>query len=108
VPLPAHAASETARRYTFADGLGEIGIIAPVSQPFCGHCSRIRLTSDGKIRTCLFSHTEHDLAGRMLRGASDAELADYIRQVVQGKEARHHIGEAGFERPSRSMVHIGG
>jgi cyclic pyranopterin phosphate synthase len=108
VQLPPNAASETARRYTFDDGLGEIGIIAPVSQPFCGHCSRIRLTSDGKIRTCLFSQTDHDLAGRMLRGASDAALVDYIRQVVQKKEARHHIGEPGFEKPSRSMVHIGG
>jgi cyclic pyranopterin phosphate synthase len=108
VDLAPNAPSETARRYTFDDGIGEIGIIAPVSQPFCGHCSRIRLTSDGKIRTCLFSQTDHDLAGRMLRGASDAELAAYIRQVVQGKEARHHIGEPGFLKPSRSMVHIGG
>jgi cyclic pyranopterin phosphate synthase len=108
VPLPANAASETARRYTFDDGLGEIGIIAPVSQPFCGHCSRIRLTSDGKIRTCLFSQTDHDLQGRMARGASDDDLRAYIRDVVMHKEARHHIGEPGFEKPSRSMVHIGG
>lgn len=108
VELPPNAASETARRYTFADGRGEIGIIAPVSRPFCGHCSRVRLTSDGKIRTCLFSQMDHDLFGRMQRGASDEELAVYIRQVVQGKEARHHIGEPGFEKPGRSMVHIGG
>lgn len=108
VPLAAHAASETARRYTFDDGIGEIGIIAPVSHPFCGHCSRIRLTSDGKIRTCLFSQSDHDLAGRMARGASDDDLARYIRQVVMRKEARHHIGEPGFQKPSRSMVHIGG
>jgi cyclic pyranopterin phosphate synthase len=108
VELPANAAAETARRYTFDDGIGEIGIIAPVSRPFCGHCSRIRLTSDGKIRTCLFSQTDHDLAGRMRRGASDEELCAYIRKVVQGKEAHHHIGEAGFLKPSRSMVHIGG
>ncbi len=108
VALPANASSETARRYTFTDGRGEIGIIAPVSQPFCGHCSRIRLTSDGKIRTCLFSQSDHDLAGRMLRGASDEALATYIQQVVDRKEARHHIGEPGFEKPSRSMVHIGG
>ena len=100
--------SETARRYTFDDGLGEIGIIAPVSHPFCGHCSRIRLTSDGKIRTCLFSLFDHDLAGRLYTGASDAELVEYIRAVVEKKEARHHIGEPGFEKPSRSMVHIGG
>jgi cyclic pyranopterin phosphate synthase len=108
VELPANSASETAKRYTFGDGVGEIGVIAPVSRPFCGHCSRIRLTSDGKIRTCLFSQTEHDLYGRMRRGAGDAELERYIRGVVMGKEARHHIGEAGFEKPSRSMVHIGG
>ena len=108
VELPPLAASETARRYTFADGRGEIGIIAPVSRPFCGHCSRVRLTSDGKIRTCLFSQSDHDLFGRMQRGATDAELTSYIRQVVDRKEARHHIGEVGFEKPSRSMVHIGG
>ena len=100
--------SETARRYTFDDGLGEIGIIAPVSHPFCGHCSRIRLTSDGKIRTCLFSLLDHDLATRMYAGATDEEMAVYIRSVVEQKEARHHIGEPGFVKPSRSMVHIGG
>jgi cyclic pyranopterin phosphate synthase len=103
-----NAPSETARRYTFDDGKGEIGIIAPVSHPFCGHCSRVRLTSDGKVRTCLFSLLDHDLAGRMYRGASDRELTDYLCSVVDQKEARHHIGEAGFIKPSRSMVHIGG
>jgi GTP 3',8-cyclase len=108
VPLQANALSETARRYTFDDGIGEIGIIAPVSQAFCGHCSRIRLTSDGKIRTCLFSQFDHDLYGRMLRGASDDEIATFIRATVEQKEARHHIGEPDFLKPSRSMVHIGG
>ena len=106
--LPPNAASETARRFTFDDGVGEIGIIAPVSNPFCGHCSRVRLTSDGKIRTCLFSQTDHDLHGRMVRGGTNSELAAYIRQVITQKEARHHIGEPGFQKPSRSMVHIGG
>jgi GTP 3',8-cyclase len=100
--------SETARRYTFDDGVGEMGIIAPVSHPFCGHCSRIRLTSDGKIRTCLFSLLDHDLASRMYSGATDEEMANYIHSVVEKKEARHHIGEPGFMKPSRSMVHIGG
>lgn len=108
VALPAHQLSETARRFTFDDGIGEIGIIAPVSHPFCGHCSRIRLTSDGKIRTCLFSEVDHDLAGRLKRGVKDAELTAFIRRVVDRKEARHHIGEAGFVSPSRSMVQIGG
>jgi GTP 3',8-cyclase len=107
-PLQQHTASETARRYTFEDGVGEIGIIAPVSHPFCGHCSRIRITSDGKIRTCLFSLFDHDLYGPMKRGASDDELVRFIRGVVEKKEARHHIGEPGFIQPSRSMVHIGG
>jgi cyclic pyranopterin phosphate synthase len=100
--------SETARRYRFEDGVGEIGIIAPVSHPFCGHCSRIRITSDGKIRTCLFSVWDHDLYAQMRRGASDEELAEFIRAVVQRKEERHHIGEPDFVPASRTMVHIGG
>jgi cyclic pyranopterin phosphate synthase len=108
VDLAPRDASETARRYTFADGVGEIGIIAPVTQAFCGACSRVRLTSDGKMRTCLFSQVEHDLYGRFRSGARDAELRDYIFRTVEGKEARHHIGEPGFLKPSRSMVHIGG
>jgi len=107
VEIP-HARSETARRYRFDDGVGEIGIIAPVSHPFCGHCSRIRITSDGKIRTCLFSVWDHDLHAQMCRGASDDELAEFIRGVVQNKEERHHIGEPDFVPASRTMVHIGG
>jgi GTP 3',8-cyclase len=103
-----HERSETARRYVFEDGIGEIGIIAPVSQPFCGACSRIRVTSDGKIRTCLFSVREHDLAGFMSKGASDEEMEEFIISAVDQKEARHHIGEPGFVPASRTMVHIGG
>ncbi len=108
VTLPANNPGETARRYTFDDGVGEIGIIAPVSQAFCGACSRIRLTSDGKIRTCLFSHFDHDLYGVLARGGSDDDLVAFIQKTVETKEARHHIGEPGFLKPSRSMVHIGG
>ncbi len=107
VEIP-HARSETARRYRFDDGIGEIGIIAPVSHPFCGHCSRLRITSDGKIRTCLFSVWDHDLHAQMRRGATDVELEDFIRGVVLQKEARHHIGEPDFVPASRTMVHIGG
>jgi GTP 3',8-cyclase len=107
VEIP-HARSETARRYRFDDGVGEIGIIAPVSHPFCGHCSRIRITSDGKIRTCLFSTWDHDLHAHMRRGASDADLEGFIRGVVLRKEERHHIGEPDFVPASRTMVHIGG
>ena len=108
VKLPATTAGETAVRYTFDDGIGEIGIIAPVSQAFCGACSRIRLTSDGKIRTCLFSQFDHDLYGVMHRGGSDEDIAAFIEKTVAQKEARHHIGEPDFLKPSRSMVHIGG
>ena len=107
VEIP-RAHSETARRYRFEDGMGEIGIIAPVSHPFCGHCSRIRITSDGKIRTCLFSVWDHDLHAQMRRGANDGELAEFIRGVVMKKEERHHIGEPDFVPASRTMVHIGG
>jgi len=107
VEIP-HARSETARRYRFEDGIGEIGIIAPVSHPFCGHCSRIRITSDGKIRTCLFSIWDHDLHELMRRGASNEELREFIHGVVQRKEERHHIGEPDFIPASRTMVHIGG
>jgi cyclic pyranopterin phosphate synthase len=106
--LSPNEASETARRYSFEDGRGEIGIIAPVTEPFCGACSRVRLTSDGKIRTCLFSQIEHDLYGRLRSGAPDEELREYIARTINVKEARHHIGEPGFLKPSRSMVHIGG
>jgi len=107
VEIP-HARGETARRYRFDDGIGEIGIIAPVSHPFCGHCSRIRITSDGKIRTCLFSVWDHDLHAVMTGGASDEDMAQFIREVIQKKEERHHIGEPDFVPASRTMVHIGG
>jgi cyclic pyranopterin phosphate synthase len=107
VEIP-HERSETARKYHFDDDIGEIGIIAPVSMPFCGQCSRVRVTSDGKIRTCLFSVWDHDLYAVMRHGGSDEECAQFIRGVVQKKEARHHIGEPDFVPASRTMVHIGG
>ena len=107
-PIESDNKSETARRWSFPDGRGEIGIIAPVSEPFCGHCNRLRLTADGKIRTCLFSVTEHDLRSLLRGGASDQEIAEWLRGVVWRKEARHHIGEADFVPASRSMSCIGG
>ena len=104
-----HHHSETARKYRFADGTpGEIGLIAPVTQPFCGHCSRIRLTADGKIRTCLFSKEDHDLRSLLREGASDDDLEIYIRSVVMEKEEGHRINETDFRPPTRSMVFIGG
>lgn len=108
VQIP-HEQSETARKYRFADGApGEIGLIAPVTQPFCGHCSRIRLTADGKLRTCLFSKDDHDLKSLLREGADDQDLITYIRSVVNEKEEGHRINEPGFVPPSRTMVFIGG
>jgi molybdenum cofactor biosynthesis enzyme MoaA len=104
-----HERSETARKYRFADGApGEIGLIAPVTQPFCGHCSRIRLTADGKLRTCLFSKDDHDLRALLREGASDEDLVTYISSIVMEKEEGHRINEPGFVPPSRTMVFIGG
>jgi len=104
-----HERSETARKYRFADGApGEIGLVAPVTQPFCGHCSRIRLTADGKLRTCLFSKEDHDLRGMLRQGAADADVAAYIESVVNDKEEGHRINAPDFVPPSRTMVFIGG
>jgi len=103
-----HERSETARKFRFADGRGEIGLINPVTQPFCGHCSRLRLTADGKLRTCLFSKEDHDLRFMLRGGATDREIGDEILAVVAQKEKGHRINEAGFVPPSRTMVSIGG
>lgn len=100
--------SETAKRWLVEGGPGEIGIIAPVTEPFCGHCNRLRLTADGKIRTCLFSTTEHDLGALLRENVSDEVVAGFFQTAVWQKEARHHIGEAEFIQPSRTMSHIGG
>jgi len=101
--------SETSARYRFADGgPGEIGIIAPVTEPFCGACSRIRLTSDGQIRTCLFSTVEHSLRDVVRSGALRNEIVEFIESVVYKKEPRHFINDPEFVTPSRSMSFIGG
>src|SRR5215471_3755920 len=101
--------SSTSRRFTFADGVGEIGFINPVSQPFCGQCNRIRLTADGQLRTCLFSVDEWDLRRPMRSDADDERLADILIEAVSHKELKHRINEgAAFQRASRSMSQIGG
>jgi cyclic pyranopterin phosphate synthase len=107
-PVQSDNASETAKRWRIGGSGAEIGIIAPVSEPFCGHCNRLRLTADGKLRTCLFSVVEHDFRSRLRGGASDEELQDCFREAVGQKEERHHIGEPDFEFASRSMSCIGG
>jgi GTP 3',8-cyclase len=100
--------SATARVYRFADGPGRIGFINPVSEPFCADCNRVRLTADGRLRTCLFSLNETDLRGPVREGASDTELDEIIRAAVWRKELKHHVGEPGFIQPERSMSAIGG
>jgi cyclic pyranopterin phosphate synthase len=100
--------SSTARVFRFVDGQGEIGFVNPVSEPFCADCNRVRLTAEGKLRTCLFSLHETDLREPMRSGASDAELERLIREAVWRKELKHHVGERGFRQPARSMSAIGG
>ena len=101
--------AETAWKYSFADGAkGEIGIIAPVTEMFCGACSRIRLTADGQIRTCLFSVKEHNLRDFIRKGATRTEIIEFIKEVVMQKEPRHRINDPEFAPASRSMSFIGG
>lgn len=108
-PVVSGNLSETARRWRFADGApGEVGFINPVTQPFCGHCSRIRLTADGMIRTCLFSTVEHNIKALLRRGAPIEELLDFIVATIEKKEDRHHINDPEFVQPLRTMSCIGG
>jgi cyclic pyranopterin phosphate synthase len=107
VELPAKASS-TAKRYGFADGVGEVGFVNPVSEPFCSSCDRIRLTADGQLRTCLFSRREWDLKTPLRDGSSDEQLVGALRNAVAHKELKHRINERGFVRASRSMSQIGG
>ena len=100
--------SATARVFRFHDGRGEIGFINPVSEPFCSDCDRIRLTADGRLRTCLFSVHETDLRGPLRSGADDADLAEVLRDAVWRKELKHRVGEPGFRPPPRTMSAIGG
>ena len=105
VPREPHS---TARIFRFRDGHGELGFINPVSEPFCGDCNRIRLTAEGKLRTCLFSLHETDLREPLRAGASDSELELVVREAVWQKELKHHVNEPGFRQPARSMSAIGG
>lgn len=106
--VPPRDAAETARRWRIAGSSGEIGLIAPVSEPFCGHCNRLRITADGRLRTCLFSVEEHDFRDQMRAGVSDEQLQAWLLEKVLGKEAGHRIGRPDFAPPARSMSCIGG
>ncbi len=100
--------SATARVYRFADGRGRIGFINPVSEPFCGDCNRIRITAEGRLRTCLFSLGETDLRTPLRSGATDEDPEELIRDAVWRKELKHHVSEPGFVQPARTMSAIGG
>ena len=100
--------SATARVFRFADGKGQLGFINPVSEPFCGDCNRIRLTADGKLRTCLFSVGETDLRAPLRAGATDDDLERVVRDAVWRKELKHRVNEPGFVQPLRTMSAIGG
>ncbi|WP_036725619.1 GTP 3',8-cyclase MoaA [Patulibacter minatonensis] len=100
--------SSTARVFRFRDGGGEVGFVSSVTQSFCGDCDRLRLTADGQLRTCLFSHDETDLRGALRSGASDDELVGMIRRAVAGKQWGHEMHKPGFRPPERPMSAIGG
>jgi cyclic pyranopterin phosphate synthase len=102
------SAAEPAARYGYVDGIGDVGVIASVSEPFCEQCDRVRITADGKFRTCLFALDETDLRVVLRDGGSDDDLAAAIEGAVGHKWAGHHIGRVDFVRPSRSMSQIGG
>jgi cyclic pyranopterin phosphate synthase len=105
--LPARGAAP-ADRFRYLDGAGTIGVIPTVTKPFCGDCDRVRLTAEGKFRTCLFATDEHDLLGPIRRGADDDELAERIAAAVGTKWAGHRINQVNFIRPAKSMSQIGG
>ncbi len=108
VPLQATYSAETAKRYGFVDGVGEVGFINPVSEPFCASCDRIRLTAEGALRTCLFAQEETDLRSVIRNGADDDALEAVIRGAVFKKELKHYIGDKRFRRTKRTMSMIGG
>jgi cyclic pyranopterin phosphate synthase len=107
VPMEYHG-SQPADRFRFEDGVGELGFISSVSEPFCSHCNRIRITSDGKLRTCLFSLHETDLKLMLRGGITDETISETIVEAVWKKEEGHLINQPGFVKPERTMSQIGG
>jgi len=108
VPIPDPDPRAPATEYDFADGIGRVGFIASVSRPFCLNCNRIRLTADGKLRYCLFAIEEDDVKSLMRSGATDGEIADFIRRNVSRKWEGHEINTVKFVAPPRPMYSIGG
>jgi cyclic pyranopterin phosphate synthase len=109
-PLPANYPGEVANRYRYNDGAGEIGIIASVTQPFCGGCTRARLSADGKLHTCLFANHGHDLRAMLRTGASDDELMQRLRSMWTARADRYSEARTAQTGPARKieMSYIGG
>lgn len=108
VPVPRPIPSQPATNYRFADGRGEIGVICPVTVPFCDACDRLRITAEGQLRNCLFSTVEWDIRQVLRGGGSDAEIAARFRECTAAKKAGHGIDDPNFIRPERAMYQIGG
>ncbi len=108
VPVNQTDTSAPASEFAFEDGVGRVGFIASVSQPFCANCNRFRITADGKLRNCLFSLEETDLRGLLREGGSDAEIAAAMRDSIAAKKEGHEINTARFIQPARPMYSIGG
>jgi cyclic pyranopterin phosphate synthase len=107
-PIEEPRGASPAQRWRWVDGGGEVGLIGSVTEPFCDRCNRIRITADGKLRTCLFSVVEHDIRGALRSGVPDARIAEIVRAAVARKEPGHRIGRADFVKPARTMSAIGG
>jgi len=99
---------QPATRFAYADGVGDVGVIASVTEPFCDDCDRVRITADGKFQTCLFALDDYDLRAVVRDGGTDADIAAVVEAAVGKKWAGHHIGQVDFIRPARSMSQIGG
>jgi cyclic pyranopterin phosphate synthase len=108
IPLARDDPSQTAVDYQFADGIGRMGFINPVTQPFCGDCNRLRITAEGKIRNCLFSTEDWDVRELLRGGGTDDEIAETVRQAVHAKKPGHGIDTDDFIKPERAMYQIGG
>lgn len=108
VPLVVDDPSQPATDYAFADGVGRIGFINPVTQPFCHRCNRLRLTAEGQVRNCLFSTEEWDARAILRGGGTDEELAEMVTASIGAKKVGHGINSDAFEKPARAMFQIGG
>jgi cyclic pyranopterin phosphate synthase len=107
-PMAGASPHQPAVDYRFGDGVGSVGLINSVEQPFCENCNRLRLTADGKVRNCLFSHTDWDVRSLLRSGSTDEQIVGRVRECILAKQAGHEIDSADFQKPDRPMHQIGG